>query len=182
MSDRLEFRFLWNAAEHRRFYDVVRRAVARRGTTRWVYAGAFAFVAILAASQIRSNGDSAVGYAFAVAPYLIIAGLWLAFARWGMPHLSARAYERNHQACIPHDQVRVVSDDGIEARCVTSDVRMQWSGISRVLETPEFFLFFTTPNCAFQLPKRAIPNTEQLEALRQLAGRHTHVEQSPDVA
>jgi hypothetical protein len=60
-----------------------------------------------------------------------------------------------------HDQVRVVSDDGIEAHCVTSDVKIQWRGISRVLETPEFFLFFTTPNCAFQLPKRAIP-AEQL--------------------
>ena len=107
---------------------------------------------------------------------------WLALVRWGMPHLSARTYARNHRACIPHDQIHVVSHEGIQAQCQTSDVKIQWNGISRVLETPEFFLFFTTPQCAFKVPKRAIPTAEQVEAVRQLAGWYSHIEQSPDVA
>lgn len=34
----------------------------------------------------------------------------------------------------------------------------------KVHETPEFFLFFTTPACAIQLPTRAVGDPEQLRA------------------
>jgi hypothetical protein len=158
-TDRLEFRFLWNAAEHRRFYNALRRAVWLRGSVRWLYLVLFVFVAITIASDLRSHGSSPAVVALVAAPYVIVGGMWFAFVRWGMPYLGARSYERNHRACIPHDQVRVVSADGIEARCVTSDVKVQWHGISRVLET----------------------RAEQLAVVRELAGRHSHIEQSPHI-
>ena len=141
-----------------------------------------AVAALVVGPYVSANHASPARIAMEQAPYLIIILVWVALMGWGMPYVSARTYARQHQACIAHDQVRVVSDDGIEVPCVSSDVKIQWQGISRVLETPEFILFFTTPNCAFQLPKRAIPSAEQLDALRQLARRHSHIEQSPDVA
>jgi hypothetical protein len=171
--ERLEFRFLWNAAEHRRFYDALRRAVMQRGARRWLFPVLIVITALFVVPQLVGHDVTPVTAAFTVAPYVILFAAWVALFRWGMPYIRARAYD---------DQVRVFSEDGIEARCVTSDVKVQWHGISRVLETPEFFLFFTRPSCAFQLPKRAIPSAEQLDALRDLARRHSHIEQSPDVA
>ena len=166
-SDRLEFRFLWNAAEHRQFYRLVQRDVRRRrGLRAWTTPF---WVLVLAFSVAVGTGafhGPPLQSALEAAPYLLIIALWIALVAWGLPHLSARAYERGHAACIPHDQVRVITPDGIEAHCVTSDVKIRWSGISRVVETTESFLFFTTPNCAIQLPKRAAPDGEQLRALR----------------
>jgi hypothetical protein len=93
---------------------------------------------------------------------LVIIAAWLVFDRWALAYWSTRSYARAHALCIPRDQVRVLSADSIEARCTTSDVSVRWSGIIRVTETPEFYLFFTTPTCAIQLPRRAVPDGEQL--------------------
>jgi hypothetical protein len=104
-------------------------------------------------------------------PYLALIVFWFVLIGWGLPYLSARTYARNHQHCIPHDQVRVVTADGIEAHCVTTNVKIQWAGITRVIETPKFFLIFTGPTCAFALPRRAVPDAESLRALRGIIGR-----------
>jgi hypothetical protein len=39
---------------------------------------------------------------------------------------------------------------------------MRWGGILRAVETPEFLLFYVSPSCAMQIPKRAIPNAADL--------------------
>ena len=93
---------------------------------------------------------------------LALVGGWIVLDRWGLSNLGARSYEREHRQCIPNDQVRVLDSDGISAQCTTGSASVRWAGISKVRETDEFFLFFTTPGCAIQLPKRAVGDLEQL--------------------
>ncbi|HEY5616428.1 MAG TPA: YcxB family protein [Vicinamibacterales bacterium] len=95
---------------------------------------------------------------------LVIVGGWFVLDRWGLSYFSAQTYEREHAVCIPNDQIRVLDADGITAQCTISSSSVHWAGISRVGETEEFFLFFTTPGCAIQLPKRAIDNLERFRA------------------
>ena len=77
---------------------------------------------------------------------------------------------------MPNDQVRLLTPDGITARCTTSDASVAWAGVKRVEETPEFFLFMTTPACAIQVPKRAVGDVRQLRAwLREGPGRQDAV-------
>jgi YcxB-like protein len=99
----------------------------------------------------------------AAAPLTFIA-VWFLLDRWGFAYFSARSYARDHAPCIANDQIRILDEEGIAAHCTTSKVSVQWNGIVNVRETPEFFLFFTTPVCAIQLPTRAVDNPEQLRA------------------
>ena len=89
---------------------------------------------------------------------------FFAFDRWGQGLLNARAYARNHAACLPNDQIRVLDVNGLEATCTSSSARVKWAAVVRTVETAEFFLFFTTPNCAIQLPKRAVGDIATLRS------------------
>ena len=101
---------------------------------------------------------------------LVLSVYWLTFNRWGFAYMAARSYARDHAPCIPNDQVRILTPEGITARCTTSDVSVAWSGICGVAETRDFFLFMTTPACAVQLPKRAVGDLDQLRTwLREAA-------------
>jgi hypothetical protein len=158
--DRLEFRFRWDESEHRRMYRAIQRDVRRGSKTRLLLTIWFAILAVVPLVGLIRARDLASAIAASV-PLVVIAA-WIAFDRWGLSYFGARSYARAHALCIPHDQVRVLNSGSIEAHCTTSDVSVNWPGIVRVHETPEFFLFFTTRTCAIQLPKRAVPNLEQL--------------------
>jgi hypothetical protein len=120
----------------------------------------FVLIAILSVFALIGAREGS-SPASAAVPLLIV-GAWFVFDRWGLSYFSARAYERDHAPCIPNDQVRVLSPDGIAARCTTSDAAVRWTGVIKVRETPEFFLFFTTPGCAIQLPKRVVTDPQAL--------------------
>ena len=162
----LEFRFRWNAAEHRQFYRALHRVVTSSAKNRsllWVirlFPAAALAVAFGTGDGWRVGLGAALGYGLIM---LVLSAL----GRVGGAYWSAREYARTH-ACVTDDQVRVLSAAGIEARCATSTTAVQWHGIQRVVETPEFFLFLTTPRCAIQLPKRAVGGPAELEAVREL--------------
>ena len=158
--DRFEFRFRWDKSEHQRFYRALQREVRRGSRIRWslnAWFGFIAFVGLQGLFSARSSAD--IGPA--VVPLAMVGG-WLALDRWALAYLSTRSYERDHARCIPNDQVRVLDGDGITARCTTSNASVHWSGIVKIRETPDFFLFFTTPNCAIHLPKRAVADPDEL--------------------
>ena len=166
VPDRLEFRFLWNAAQHRRLFKAVRRVVWRRAWYRRLLPVAVVFMVVAEAAALAVSPVPLSRIAISSSPYLILIAFWFVLIRWGFPYLSARAYGRDHQRCIPFDQVRVVTPEGVEAHCVTTNVAIRWSGVTRVIETPEFFLVFTGPNCAFAIPTHAVPDAESLRAVR----------------
>ena len=162
----LEYRFRWTAPAHRAFYRALQREVSRRGVLRFVVPGAIVVILVVVLFAVVGTRVPAATALLTMSPYLVLFALWLALLKWGLAYVSAYSYRRAHAPCIPHDQIRVVNTEGLEARCVTSTVQVRWPGIVRVVETPEFLLFFTTPSCAIQLPKEAVPDEEGLEELR----------------
>jgi hypothetical protein len=160
ISERLEFRFRWSEPEHRRFYRALQREVRRGSKARWLL-NVWFFPLALVSLQGMVSARTGSRFAWAFAPLAFI-GVAIFLDRWGLSYLSARSYARNHAPCIPNDQVRVLNGDGLAAQCTTSHASVHWNGIVKVRETPEFFLFFTTPKCAIQLPKRAVPDSKHL--------------------
>lgn len=171
-STGLEYRFRWSAVEHRAFYRALQREVSRRSFLRFLVPGALGLFAVVALVAIVGSELSVGTVIVVLAPYVLLFFFWIALLKWGMAYVSARMYRRAHAACIPHDQIRVISDEGLEARCVTSTVQVRWAGIVRTVETADYFLFFTTPSCAIQLPKQAITDGASLERLRDVLRAH----------
>lgn len=157
---RLEYRFRWDRAEHQRMYRALQRETRRGSKVRWalnLWLGFVALVFVFALWHAR-DGEQA---RFALQPLAFI-GAFYVFDRWGAAYLNARSYARNHAPCLPNDQIRVLDAEGLTAQCTTTNAAVKWVGVVKVTETPEFFLFFTTPNCAIQLPKRAVGDVEEL--------------------
>lgn len=161
MDTTLEYRFRWTAPEHRQFYRALRREVARTTASGkvvpLVVIGFGGYVLWDAARM----GRSAMGIAALFGLWLVFFGGAMALVQSLTPFLSARTYRRTH-GCIAEDQVRAITPEGLEARCTDSTVSVRWSAVRRVVETPDFFLFFTTPRCAIQLPKRSVADPDVL--------------------
>jgi YcxB-like protein len=64
----------------------------------------------------------------------------------------------------------VLGDYGFEHSAAAASGAIAWSSITRVAETGRFFLFFTSPQCAHYLPKRAL-DAADLPAVREYAER-----------
>ena len=87
----------------------------------------------------------------------------IAFKRLMVPYLVGRTYAAEHVACSPNNQVRILTLDGIEARCTTSQVAIRGAASwQSARDAGVLFLFFATPKCAIQLPKRAVGNVPAL--------------------
>jgi len=173
VGETLEYRFRWDAGEHRRFHRALQRA-ARRGST-WrlalhAWLGFIAALSLLATLGALRAGEPAA--ALQLASGLVLVAIVYAYDLWWMGHAAARAYARDHAACMPNDQVRLLTLDGLSATCTTSNASVSWAGVMRVEETPEFYLFMTTSAGAIQLPKRAVGDHAQLRSwLRDVAAR-----------
>jgi hypothetical protein len=162
-TDAIECRFRWNPAEHARFERAVFRDVQKRHP--WRAALMPAVMAVAAAVSAGAAGG-AVGtmVVAALAAFAIGVGASLAIGIGFVPALSSWLYARNHARCLAHDQVRVLTPEGLEAVCTISRTFIRWDGIVRVSESPEFFIFFLTRTCAIKLPKRAVADPAALRA------------------
>jgi hypothetical protein len=161
VPDRLEYSFRWDGAQHRRLYRAMQRQSRRRskvwlGLKIWMSA----FALIVAVAALGPHGQASIATLWPVGAFVV----WLALDRWGLPYFNARAYARAHAACLPNPQVRILDREGITAACTTMKATVRWEGLVRQEESPEFFLFFTTPACAISLPKRAVDDVPRLRA------------------
>lgn len=185
-GEALSFQFTWNQAEHARLM----RAVARYQLTGWfarsalalVFGGLVLLMLMVSLLQPRENLWNVWR---AAAPWLAILGVWFALLRLGLPYLSARSFRRDNH-CATHPMRRMVSAEGLRTECETTSTDVRWTGIHGVVETPEFFLFYVTPACAIQLPKRAIATPVELDRLRRLLreqlGQRANLQSSPGAA
>lgn len=64
------------------------------------------------------------------------------------------------------------SESEIEAAGAASEAHVQWSAVTRVGETRRHFVFFTSNQCGYTVPKRALPGTEAVAQLRDLLQRN----------
>ena len=165
----LSFRFRWDFREHVRLHKAIQREVSKRGVTRWIVRGVVGFLVLLGLLFLLVVAGTQEGRRLAVVlsylPYVAVMAFWIWLWKVGIPYQAARAFRRGNR-CLDEDMVRTLSADGVGAYCATSTSFVRWEGIHRVKETDEFVLFFTAPNCAIQLPQRAIPSEADREALR----------------
>jgi YcxB-like protein len=167
-AEPLTFEFTWDQAEHARLI----RAVTRHQLTGWLRRSALGLVfgglaVFLIGVPFVKPGVNPWTVWRAAAPWVVTLGVWYALLRLGLPYMSARSFRRDNH-CARHPMRRIMSADGIRIECETTSTAVQWSGVHGVVETPEFFLFYVTPACAVQLPKRAIVRTADLVNLRGL--------------
>jgi hypothetical protein len=168
LPESLAFEFQWDQAEHVRLL----RAVTRHQLTGWLRRSALGLifgalaVFVLVVPFVRPGADPRIVWR-AAAPWALILAIWYALLRLGLPYLGARGFKRDNH-CASHPMRRIVSASGLRTECETTSTDVQWSGIHGVVETSEFFLFYVTPVCAVQLPKRAILDPSQLDRLRSL--------------
>lgn len=65
-----------------------------------------------------------------------------------------------------------ISDESVGVRSKTERSDETWNQIRQVVETPEFFLFIVSEDCAHYLPRHAISSQADLDALRGLIRTH----------
>lgn len=120
--------------------------------------GIFALVGLLAGLFLP--GAALLTIALALGALLLLLAL----------HYDSRVRVRRAQAADPHTVEPYVvefDDEGIRTFCDHVDYRIRWSGITRVVENPEFLLFVRGSSGGLPLPKRVLTPLED-QALRRL--------------
>ena len=157
----LRFPFDYVAWENARVRREISHQVAHRSL--WHYIGTLSLllgVSVWWLNRHSPNADLAhlwPAFALPIIAFVVLPGVEI----WG-----AFAHSRHHR--LPHAQhIIVLEAEGLGMQCVAVQSRFAWAGLARVVETPEFLLFYVTPRAAVYLPKRAIPGGE-LAAVRRL--------------
>ena len=109
VPDSLEFRFKWDKSEHQRFFRALQRGVYRGEKSRLFLKILVGFALLVTLMSVFTGGTDVLG----ALPFLVGTTVWVVLDTWGLAYLNARAYEKNHAACIPNDQVRVLSHEGL---------------------------------------------------------------------
>jgi YcxB-like protein len=161
-SERLTYTWDWTRAEHIRVHKALSREVWRRGLLRIVRAVFFLGIGAgaLVPLYLAFRGDATL--LIRVLPWLLMIGLWLSLFTWILPRSSARAHLKLHRG----PQRLAISPDALESGCDTCSNQLRWSAIQRVVETPEFFFLFYTPQCAYYLPKQVLRTPAEQERVR----------------
>lgn len=133
----------------------------------WVLGGlALALAAWAAASPAEARGDLLWDWA----PLLVV--LWLSVAIFRRM-LSGRVWRGLYDELPNVDQpvTITVSDEGVAIRSKTERADETWEEIRQVVETPEFFLFIVSDDCAHYLPRHAVLSQADLDTLRETIRR-----------
>lgn len=167
-----DFVFLWNRQEHARGIKAVTRHMIGGW---WLRKGHFFVIGIALVGILPllfASADRRMAYLASVTPWLIILGLWFGLLKWGLPWLAARQVAK-HDPSVRGEIHHLVRETGFAVKSAAALVDLTWGHILQVVETPEFFLFYHTRNCAYPTPKRVIPPAELTSlraALRQYIG------------
>ncbi len=165
-----QYTFRWSHAEHVR---------AQRATLRYMRGGwkftvlpvALAALLMLLVVSPVIFGARRWGEAWpAVLPYAVVLVMIMIMVPWGTARFAARWAERNDPS-VKGEFRHVVADAGLAIHTVAASVQLTWEHLASVIETPEFFLFYATPQTAYFTPKRVIPASD-LPALRDTIRAH----------
>jgi hypothetical protein len=91
-----------------------------------------------------------------------------AFALIGFPLLqrwNVRSAHKNNPS-LRGNQTFVLTSDGFNAQGSLHSTTVTWKGITRVLETSEYFLFFVSRNTAYFIPTREIGRVVPIDEFR----------------
>lgn len=153
----------------REFYHAIRWNSWRNNW--WLYGLlAFSFLAVLLRNAFESDAGKFTGQLVANLPELFIPVFLGCLVYWTVYRSAQRQFKTS-------DSVRqtihyLFSNDGLEYSSAVTSGQCAWSGLYRVRETPEAFLFFTS-NAAYGIfPKRCLKDEEQIQALRNIIRQH----------
>jgi YcxB-like protein len=163
----LTFIYHLDADEHLR---AVRLWMSHRRVPGWLKAApwvlgaaALALAAWVAASPAAKRGELLWDWG----PLLAV--VWLAV--WFFRRMLTGRVWRGLMDELAHVDEPVtfsISDESVGVRSKTERSDETWNQIRQVVETPEFFLFIVSDDCAHYLPRHAITSQADLDALRGL--------------
>jgi hypothetical protein len=157
----VEFTFPITQRDHYR----ASRAIQRRQPSVWI---AYAFfigipivILVLAIffgetvqEVLRENWGALIG-----GPAFVLIGFPL-LLRWNVHS----AHKSNPS--LRGNQTFALTSNGLSARGPLHSITVAWDGITRVLETSEYFLFFVSRNTAYFIPTREIGRVLSIEEFR----------------
>ena len=159
------FTFTWDRATHVRAC----RAVVKHGDRGWgsrLLRWSMVGVAVICLLTIAiTPPDRVPDLLWEIMPVILAVALWLVFFRIGLPRLQAWNHARNSPD-VAHPMVGKLDEEGFGITCFSGSSAVRWKGMRKVVETPEVFLFYFTPQCALYLPKNAVPGASALDEVR----------------
>lgn len=158
--------YLWDAAEYRRWFRENERHSRPRIIPRVMAVVTVLLIAMMIGLSAWLGEWSP--QVIALVPTLTFL---LAFRWFGLPFMAARVFARQ----VPdarHPLQTVVSPQGVRVNTATATGEVAWTGLEKVVETPEFFLFFIADRNSRYLPKRALNGADGLARVRELVRRH----------
>ena len=164
------YEYDWNRAEHARAVRWLTWERMRRPWLRVLRGFVYLVVAVslLIAGFSWSTGDRGGAVVTALLALSVLAlTLWFP-AVVAMLHTWRVARTDPN---IGHPMRFSFDEDGLLVRCETAETRLHWTGMPRVAESPEFFLFFYSPVLAYYLPKRAVQDPDALRKTIDVAWR-----------
>lgn len=102
-----------------------------------------------------------------ISVWLLMLAAWFWLYVWIIGPLAARQFEKQRPDA-PHPNSVTLDETGYQVTSFSATTHLQWPGIRRAVETPEFLLLYLTKHHAYYLPKRAIPSADELHAVRRL--------------
>jgi hypothetical protein len=155
----------WRVREHAEVTGLLVQELFSRGIWRvakWVVVAIVTF-AVAVAIVLIAAGEGRE--AAPLIPLLIIICAILLRFSWLTGWIRARQ-TRGHDPNINDPFTQIYSEDGLHVATRTASADLKWSGMFKVRETRDYLLFYYSRRMAYYLPKRAVPNDEDLAELR----------------
>jgi hypothetical protein len=164
-SEARAYTFDWRADEHAGVTSLLVREQFGSGIRRVMKWGVVIILVLGAVVAMATAIAGSLAEAMPLGALVIaVAALVLAFGRlagW------IQAWQlKRHDPNVAHPITHSLDESGYHVSTRTTDLDIKWGGVHKVRETPELFMFYYSSRLAYYLPKRALPNPEEVAELR----------------
>jgi hypothetical protein len=164
-SEAWTYTFDWRTDEHAGVTSLLVREQFDSGVRRAMKWGVVLVLALGAVVAVATALSGSLAEAMPLGFLVIaVAALVLAFGRlagW------IQAWQlKRHDPNVAHPITHSLDESGFHLSTRTTDIDLKWGGLHKVRETPTLFMFYYSSRLAYYLPKRALPNLEEVAELR----------------
>ena len=159
MAESLKFEFALDAAETiRASQEIEKRARSARLQVA---------IMVLYAAPITIGMVRGASLGFYVAYFGVVVIIMLFGRIW--PTIRERQVRKYYDGAPAFRGVQryEFNDDGLALSNDHTSNLIRWTAFTEAVETPEFFLLYYSPKCAYYLPKRIVTNESQTDAVRE---------------
>jgi hypothetical protein len=165
LSEPIIYTFDWHAKDHASCIQTITRETYRRGFARLMKWCVYAVLAVASVLFIVSTVAGDFETAGAFVPWILLLIFWIVFIGTFIGRIQAWS-ARRQDPNIAHPFTYTFSDEGFHVSMKSTDVDQRWSGLDKVRETDNLFMFYYTPRCAYYLPKRVLEGDAQVDSFR----------------